>query len=435
MFLLSGGRPHPKKFRLPPGCTLLACFLALLTAQPVTAQLAPTLTLAEAEDLALREEPGLSEFRARADALEEQAVAAGQLPDPVLRVGLANFPIESGGFSTEAMTQGQIGIRQAFPPGRTRSLSTQQYQSLSTEMDRNADARLRDVLTAVRTAWLDAYYWERAHAIVSDSRPYFEDLVTVSRSLYSVGERNQQDVLYSELELSRLDERLIDIERQQRAARAALSQWVGPEATRSIANTLPAWGHLPELQSLTDALAHHPAVLAVDANVDARDAAVRLAEERYKPGWAIDLGYGYRDGFLPNGSPRSDFVSVSVTVDLPVFRKNRQDRKFAAALSERRAAEASREVLIRRLSSRLDAEFARWQGLTQRIELYEQRILIQAEDQSNAALAAYRSEAGDFADVMRGVIDKLNTQLDFARLQTERAQSYAVLANLGGIIR
>jgi outer membrane protein TolC len=186
---------------------------------------------------------------------------------------------------------------------------------------------------------------------------------------------------------------------------------------------------------LTDELTRHPAVLAAEASINARIAGVHLAEERNKPGWAVDLGYGFRDGFMPDGSPRSDFVSLSVTVDLPFFRKNRQDRELGAALSERRAAKDSRAALLRNLASQLEAEFARCEALTRRIELHEQRILIQAEDQSNSALAAYRSEAGDFADVMRGVIVKLNAQLDIARLQTERAQSYAVLADLGGISR
>lgn len=430
-----GGGPRLNKSTWPPGCSLVIFLFVLQVFSPAGAQDGVLLTLAEAEDLALRQEPGQSEFRAKADALEERSVAAGQLPDPELHVGLANFPIESGGFSTEAMTQGQLGIRQSFPPGKTRSLSTQLFRSLSTEMERNADARRRDVLTSVRTAWLNTYYWERAHAIVSDTRPYFEDLVIVTRSLYAVGRKSQHDVLRAELELSRLDDRLIDIDRQRRAARAALSQWIGREAMRPIAQKLPALSDVPGLEVLAAELVRHPAVLAEDASIDAHDAGVRLAEERYKPGWAVDLGYGYRDGRLPNGSPRSDFVSLSVTVDLPFFRKNRQDRKVSAALSERRAAAESREALIRRLSSRLDAELARWQDLSRRIELYEQRILVQAEDQSTAALAAYRSEAGDFADVMRGVIDKLNAQLDLARLQTERAQSYAVLANLGGLPR
>lgn len=402
---------------------------------PAQAQHQVPLTHAEAEDRALEQEPGQAAFRARADALEERAVAAGQLPDPTLRMGLANFPIESGGFTTEGMTQVQFGLRQSFPPGKTRAVSTRQFQSLAAEMAENADARGRDVLTSVRNAWLEAYYWNQAYTIVTDSRPFFADLVTITRSLYAVGTKDQQDVLRAELELSRLDDRIIDINREHARARAALSEWVGLESQRPIAEKLPAWETVPTLEAMRTNLVSHPALQAADARIDARRAGIDLAKEKYKPGWALDLGYGYRDGSLPTGTPRSDFVSLSVTVDLPLFRKNRQDRGLAAALSERRAADESKDQLLRRLTSQLDAEYARWQDLSRRVDLYERLILTQAEDQANAALAAYQSEAGDFADVMRGFIDDLNTRLDHIRLQIERAQSYAVLANLGGLPR
>ncbi len=414
---------------------LSALMVVLLFASPSQAQQAVPLTLMEAEDRALDQEPGQAAFEARAESLEEQSVAAGQLPDPTLRMGLANFPIESGGFSTEGMTQGQLGIRQSFPPGKTRAVSTRQFQSLAAEMSENADARGRDVLTSVRTAWLETYYWDQAHSIVSESRPFFVDLVTVTRSLYAVGSKDQQDVLRADLELSRLDDRLIDINRQRARARAALSEWVGDASSRPIAEKLPAWEQVPALEVLHSELLMHPALRAADALVDARGAAIDLAKERYKPGWALDLGYGYRDGSLPNGNPRSDFVSLSVTVDLPLFRKNRQDRGLAAALSERRAANESKDALLRRLSSQLDSEYARWTDLSRRIDLYERLILNQAKEQANAALAAYQSEAGDFSDVMRGYVDDLNTRLDHVRLQIDQAQSYAVLANLGGIPR
>ena len=393
------------------------------------------LTLAEAEDRALDDEPGQAAFLARADALEEQSVAAGQLPDPKLRMGLVNYPLESGNFTTEGMTQAQLGIRQAFPPGKTRSVSTRQFQSLATAMTQSADGRSRDVLTSVRNTWLETYYWSRAYEITTESRPFFSDLATVTRSLYAVGRKNQQDVLRAELELSRLDDRIIDTNKQWARARAALSEWVGPAASRPLAQKLPNWKQVPAPEALRAALPSHPALKSADARIDARQAGVDLANERFKPGWTVDLGYAYRDGFLPSGNPRSDFISLAVTVDLPFFRKNRQDRRLASALSERRAANESREELLRRFSSQLDAEYARWQDLNRRVELYERLILTQTEDQARAALAAYQSDAGDFADVMRGYIDELNARLKHIRLQVERAQSYAVLANLGGISR
>jgi outer membrane protein TolC len=337
--------------------------------------------------------------------MKEQAVAVGALPDPTMRVGLANFPIESGGFSTEGMTQAQFGIRQAFPRGR--SLGTEQMHERAEAFSQSADARRRDV--------------------------FFDDLVTITRSMYGVGRKTQHDVLRAELELSRLDDRLIEASRARAEAQAALSRWLGQDAYRPIAQKLPTWESMPMLEDLRDGLASHPSLAAGQASIAAKETAVDIAEENKKPDWALDLAYGYRDGFLPDGTPRSDFVSLSVTVGLPFFGENRQDRKLAAALSERRAARYSQHELAARLNSELAAEYARWIDLTRRLTLYETLILEQSKGQAQAALLSYQSDTGDFSDVMRGYIDDLNTRLEHIRLQVERAQSYAALANLGGL--
>ena len=414
-----------------PAFIFILSLLVLLSATSVHAQQRVPLSIGEAEALAIADEPGQAALLARAAALEEQAVAAAQLPDPTMRVGLANFPISSGGFSTEGMTQAQLGFRQAFP--RARTFDAEAKRAEASAFDQGANARGRDVLTAARKAWLDAYFAHQSWLLLNESRPFFADLVTITRSLYSVGRKSQHDVLRAELELSRLDDRLIEAARARAEAQAALSRWLGEDAYRPVAPRLPTWPSPPAIEQLQARLAAHPSLAAADAGVSAKQAAVRAAEENRKPGWALDLGYGYREGFLPNGDPRSDFVSLSVTVDLPFFGKNRQDRNLAAALSERRAAASSQAALRARLASELNLEFARWTELTRRLALYESRILDQSSDQAQAALLAYQSDAGDFADVMRASIDDLNTRLEHIRLQVERAQSHAVLANLGGL--
>ena len=85
--------------------------------------------------------------------------------------------------------------------------------------------------------------------------------------------------------------------------------------------------------------------------------------------------------------------------------------------------------------SAMARHYARWQELSRRLSLYEERILVQANDHAQASLLAYQNDRGDFADVMRGYIDELNVRLEHLRLQIERAQTYAVLANLGGLSR
>ena len=111
---------------------------------------------------------------------------------------------------------------------------------------------------------------------------------------------------------------LIEAQRARAEAQAALSRWFGQDAYRPIAQKLPTWECAAGLENLRDGLAAHPLLAAAEAR-SRRQAGVDIAEEKKKPGWALDLAYGYRDGFLPDGTPRSDFISLSVTVGLPFF--------------------------------------------------------------------------------------------------------------------
>ena len=188
-----------------------------------TAAAQTPLTLAEAERLALESEPGMAAAASRASALRAQATVAGELPDPKLRLGLNNFPFESGGFATEGMTHVAVAVRQDFPRGRTLELRSRQFELAADEMAVSADRRERDVLTSVRSSWFEVFYWERARGLVEATRPYFKDLATITQSLYSVGRRSQQDVLRAELELSRLDNRLLEIERRRLASPSTAS--------------------------------------------------------------------------------------------------------------------------------------------------------------------------------------------------------------------
>ncbi|MDH3590124.1 MAG: TolC family protein [Gammaproteobacteria bacterium] len=438
MYVISGRAPE---HNYPCRLKCLAKFpslLLMLAVSPIALANSDTsipLSIAEAETIALQAEPGYLALQAEAEAFGERAVAAGQLPDPALRIGVANYPIEDGGFSTEGMTQAQFGFRQHFPRKVVRQSRTDRYEHLSAGRAAGAQARYRDVLAATREAWLDNYYWHRSIALLELSRPFFEDLLATTRSHYALGRKSQFDVLQAELELQRLDDRLIEAGRVRRAAQASLSQWLGDAAYRPIPNVLADWPIVPPVEELRSRLQEHPALQAADARIAAQQSAVDLADAGKKPEWTLDVGYGYREGSLPSGEPRSDFVSLSVTVGLPMFSENRQDRELAAALADRSAARSSRQRLLAELNSALLSEHARWTEHTRRMTLYESQILRTSAASADAALLAYRNDAADVADVLRGSLENLEAQLDYVRLRVERAKSFVALANLGGLSR
>lgn len=423
MFTLFRWRKPVETYQL---LLLILCWITLSNAKASS-----ILTLAEAERLALNQEPGVIAAQSRAKAMQEQSIAASALPNPELRVGVVNLP-RSLDFNQEAMTQKLIGIRQTLPPAGSRKARREQLEYQSSAFSKQVEARIRRVQQSVREAWLETYYWQQAQNVVIENRNLFSHLVKVTRSIYSVGRKNQQDMVRAELEFSRLEDRLLLIDEQIRRSKAALGQWIGSSAAqRPLAQRLPEWHGFTDIQQLQKILPRHPLLLAADQYIASADAGIKLAKSKYKPALSIDLSYGERDKDLL-GNPRDDFVSGLVTLSMPLFTGHRQDKDVSAALENRSAKQNDRDALLRKMSRELEAVFARWQQLQFRISLYNETIIEQSRIQAQATLQAYQSDTGDFADVMRAYITDLNTKLEFIRLQTDRAIVYAKLDYLVG---
>jgi outer membrane protein TolC len=406
--------------------------VSLLMGSQSYAQAIP-LTLGEAERLALVEEPGHQAYVFEADAFIKKGEAALRLPDPMLGAGIANYPVSGGGFGSEPMTMAQIEIRQNFPRAHSRELRQAMFNGMSVAAFSKAEQRELEVRELVRRAWLDVFYWSRAEEIVLETRPLFEDLLRVSQSMYEVGKKDQKDYLQASLELTRIDDRLLGIRREQQQARARLSQWISTDANRALAGSIPNDRALPSLEQLLANLSLHPEILSADSMIDVDEQAIELAQQDFKPTWGVGMGYGYRSGRMADGSRQSDMVSLQVTVDLPFFGRKRQNNELSAALGERSASTANRAALLRRMEAELRSEYARHSELGDRIQLYESKIVDLANQGAQAALLAYRNDSGDFNDVVRGRVQTLDAELELVQLKVWQGQSYGAIANLGGL--
>jgi len=91
------------------------------------------LTLKEASSLALSADPWLSGSVYREQALSDEAVAVGTLPDPKINLAAANFPTDGFDINQEPMTQLLVGVTQMFPRGDTRALSGKQKLQLAAQ--------------------------------------------------------------------------------------------------------------------------------------------------------------------------------------------------------------------------------------------------------------------------------------------------------------
>ena len=388
------------------------------------------LTLEQAVALARSQDPWLRGSHYRQQALQDESVAAGTLPDPVLSLGVANLPTDNFNFGREPMTQFRIGVSQMFPRGDTRALRRRQLRERGAEQPLLRRDRLARVAALVSKLWLEAYRNRETIRLIENDRALFEHLVDVVESGYAStgGTARQQDLLRARLELTRLADRLTVLQQRRETALAKLSEWLPGMAPQDIrlADHLPvpdsARTFLPVVDQstrLAEALATHPRIAALERQIAASATGVELAKQNYQPQWGVHAAYAYR-GVDPAGNERSDFFSLGLSFDVPWFTANRQDREVQAARARQAAVNSERTLALRAMRAGILALLARLERLNQRKALYEGRLLREIRDQAEAALTAYTHDAGDFAEAVRARIAELNANIDFLHIDIDR---------------
>ena len=99
--------------------SITCIFISVL---PVANALA--LDLNQAEQLAIASDPLIENLKATSRSFEEESFAADTLPDPKLRFGAVNVPVDGFDMKQENMTQLKLGIQQNFPAGEHGALLT-----------------------------------------------------------------------------------------------------------------------------------------------------------------------------------------------------------------------------------------------------------------------------------------------------------------------
>jgi outer membrane protein TolC len=390
------------------------------------------LSLAQAEALAMRQDPSLLEVESRRTAMQEMAVASEQLPDPMLRMGFMSLPTDTWNLGQEPMTQAVIGVTQKFPRGNTRALRAEQILKQAGALGESLqDQRLRIAL-AVREDYLEVLKQLKLADINAEAIKAFSDLADITQDYYATGRVQQQDVLRAAVELAKVQDRATRIAQEEDRARARLEAWIGADAWLDLAREWPDLGPTPVLDELKQRLAGHPRIVALQQQADAADTGVELAEQRYRPEFGVDLAYGGRGGNNPDGSSRADLFSVMLTMDLPLFRKNRQDRFKAAAVSESSAALFSRDDMYRRMSSEAGLHAATLKRQIERRKLFEESLLPDAEFNAEAAFSAYQAALDSLTTLMRARITEYELQLEYAGLLAESLKTQARLRYFEG---
>jgi outer membrane protein TolC len=309
------------------------------------------ISMFSAVTLAQENDPWLVRNEHQQQALEYRSTVATTLPDPRISLSMMNIPTDSFSTNQENMTQLRFGISQRFSRGSSLNIEERQLQHLAGQYPFQRQDRKAKVAVMVSTMWLDAYKAQESIRLIEKNQALFEQLADVAQASYSsaLGKTRQQDIIRAQLELTLLHDRLTRLQQHYKSHLHHLSVWMSDKKTLlggerhtamlGLVNELPqqqlihpelyetdASEHQLNAPSFIELLSPHPAVTALERKIKSSHEGILLAKQKYKPEWGVNASYGYRED-TPAGAERADLLTIGISLDVPLFIGNRQNKE------------------------------------------------------------------------------------------------------------
>ena len=265
------------------------------------------------------------------------------------------------------------------------------------------------VVLRLKQAYYRLSYDYSAIGVLERNRTLLGKLLSITEIRYSVGRAAQQDVFKTQTQLSLLEARRIQLQRDRSAREAEIN---------SVVNRRPGQplGPLAELnpkefvrsldELFTVAFKQAPMLTRDQRMIQRSELAVNLAHKGYFPDFAVSGGYFNQGSMSPMYQFRLD-------ITLPTY----YQRKQRAALTEqvqtligaRRTYEATNQTLHFRIQDEFLLAEASWKLL----ELYSKTTVPQASLALESSLSSYESGTVDFLSVLTNYMAVLDYEINY----------------------
>ncbi|MBN2108917.1 MAG: TolC family protein [Deltaproteobacteria bacterium] len=406
---------------------------------------------------ALQANPDIEAAKNKRDALWQRPPQAKAWDDPRLEFGVRNVPADDADFSKINMTMKEASLSQSIPLAGIPSLREKIAIQEAKSADRLHDYTRLQIIREVKKTYFDLYLLNRHIETAEKNKGILAQLVKTAGTQYAVGKAAQQDVLKAQLEQSKFIETLIDLQQQKTTAAAQMNRLLGRDPSA------PLLGE-PQLEQKTVALnvaelidtakTANPALLSLQEIIARNEADYQLARKSYVPALMITGAYGQRENMhrskaypafitgaagsapvtihqLDQDTERSDLFSLMLGINIPIWFKNKQNRKVAETHHMIEQAKAEYTALAHEIAYRIRDLAARQKRETELLELYERGIIAQANQSLNAAIAGYQVGTVDFLTLLDSQVTLCNAELQASQA---RAQYQKNLAELEAVV-
>ena len=378
--------------------------------------------------LLLENNPAVLAARRAVDARKAMVTAARTLPDPTVSfetMGNLIPPTLQAGDSSSARV---LSLTQEIPfPGKLNLQGQIASAEADAELWKYEEVR-REAVAELKEAYYDLYLARKLTEVVEKSKGLLSQFAEISQARYRVGQGAQQDVIKSQVEVSRLLDRLATLRRDEDSALARINTLVYRAPETPV-------GPLPELskprlaQSIDElyrkAADDNPMVRVNRKEIDRGELSVALAKKSFYPDFEVGFSYYNRRDL-----PEMYGLMFKAKVPLYFWRKQRPELESAAAslLEQRRRYDDTLATLYFSLKdpylkARTDADL---------LALYGDAIVPQATLALESSISSYRVGKVDFLSLLSNQQTVLEYEMKYYEVFVDYYKALVALESLTG---
>jgi outer membrane protein TolC len=365
-------------------------------------------------DAALATHPTLTRMRAEAAAARERIEPASALPNPMLMAGVQNMQVDLR--DDEMMTMYMVGVSQTLvrPGKRDARRDAAELEALA--LEKEVDAARAEIERDVLMAWYELATTDAQLSATAQVREMIDAVVAAARVRYEVGTGMQADVIRAQLQGSDLDHEILRLRGTRRAAATRLLSLLGlPTETNIPRVTLPESSAALTVGPAS-VPADHPAILALEAEVERAEEEIRLARLDLRPDVDLEAQYGYR-------AVQRDMFSVTARIELPLRAKQLVEPRVREAILRRDAARNRIDELRRELTMAIAQAVVAHEEANSQMRFHHEVLVPQAQLAFESTLAAYQTGKTPFDAILTTETDYLRLRMQYFEFLGAHAQA------------
>ena len=388
------------------------------------------LSLDDLIDEALEKSPYVKVFKMNKDALWERPSQVKFWDDPKVTLGVTNLPTDDFDFNKQDMTQKTVSVMQNIPfPGISRLKEKAAVEEAKGAEKELANVEIRTV-NAVKTTYYDLYFVHNAIKITDENIDLMKKFVELTQSKYEVGNGLQEDILKAQVELYKLQEKMINLKQKEASIKADMlrllnrkngAQLQGVPKIEKTVNTVS----FEDLK--TTVLEENPLLRQLDHTVAQKETEYLLAKKSYFPKFSITAAYGQRDDLKSADRDRPDFMSLLVGVDVPIWFKSKQNKKVAETQIRIMQAKAQLQSMQNDISFKLNDILTKIKKEKELVVLYKEQIIPEASQSLDSNMSAYQVGRLDFLNLLNSQMTLLNYEIKFHKVMSALEKNFADL--------